>query len=354
MSSHNYKELDTTSVLDSSGRGHKSWLAGRPTAFWVGIVIFVLCLAFNLKSGGIFLSADSLEALALDGAVGILLASGMTFLLAAGQLDLSLGANLVLSSVAAAMVIKSIAPIGAEQPSDSRAVTASLLGVVAAVLCGAVFGLLNGLIVTKMHVNSFIATLGTALAASGLVLVVTNGSNVSGMPELLQSTIGTSSLFGVIPYQTVVVALVVGGLWFLMRCSRLGLHSVAIGSSYAASSRSGMNITSTVVRLFVLMGTLGGLAGFLTLSRFSTTVIGGSRDAALAAIAAAVIGGTSLFGGVATVGGSVVGALLPVVLAAGLIVIGVPSFYQQIVVGLILILAVYVDNRRRSRREANR
>ena len=328
-------------------------MQGRSTAFWVGIVVVVLVLVFNAMSGGVFTGPRSINGLLLDGAVGILLACGVTFLLAAGLLDLSVGANLVLSSVAAATTLKAVLGEGLGYDGGTgRLVAACALALLAAIATGVTFGVVNGLVVTKLKVNSLIATLGTGGAATGLALVLTDGSNITGFPSEIQRTIGTASVLDLFPVQTLAVLVIAGYLWFAMRRTRLGLYAVAIGSSTQAARRAGIGVDGMIVKLFVQMGALAGLAGFLGLVRFSTTSIGGSEGAALAAIAAAVIGGTSLFGGVATVGGSIVGAFLPVVLGSGLIVIGVPSFYQQIVVGVILILAVYIDQERRSRRLA--
>lgn len=333
--------------------GARQWLLLRPTAFWIALVEIALIIGFNFKSDGLFLTRESLMNLALDAAVGMLLAVGMTFLLAAAQLDLSVGANLVLSSCVAAWVITKFIPIADSFTAPGpKVVWTSLLACLAAIASGTAFGVVNGVIVTKLRVNSFIATLGTAGAASGLVLVWTNGSNITGFPSSLQTEFGVASIRGLLPYQMLIVLVISVVLWFVMRKTRLGLHAVALGSSPSAVRRSGVSSTSVLIRLFAIVGALAGLAGFFVMARFSTTNIGGSQDAPLAAIAAAVIGGTSLFGGVATVGGSMVGSLLPVILASGLIVIGVESFYQQIVVGLILILAVYIDQERRSRRES--
>ena len=333
--------------------GARQWLLLRPTAFWIALVEIALIIGFNFKSDGLFLTRESIMNLALDAAVGMLLAVGMTFLLAAAQLDLSVGANLVLSSCVAAWVITKFIPIADSFTAPGpKVVWTSLLACLAAIASGTAFGVVNGIIVTKLRVNSFIATLGTAGAASGLVLVWTNGSNITGFPPSLQTEFGVASISGLLPYQMLIVLVISAVLWFVMRKTRLGLHAVALGSSPSAVRRSGVSSTSVLIRLFAIVGALAGLAGFFVMARFSTTNIGGSQDAPLAAIAAAVIGGTSLFGGVATVGGSMVGSLLPVILASGLIVIGVESFYQQIVVGLILILAVYIDQERRSRRES--
>jgi ribose transport system permease protein len=349
MSAHS----SSSTIRPSRSTDLLRWTQGRSTAFWVGVVVVVLILVFNVASGGVFTGTRSINGLLLDGAVGILLACGVTFLLAAGMLDLSVGANLVLSSVSAAATLKAFLGNGfAYDGGTGRLVVACVVALAAALATGVAFGIVNGLVVTKLKVNSFIATLGTGGAATGLVLVLTDGSNITGFPSDIQRTIGSASIGDILPVQTALVLVIAGYLWFSMRRTRLGLYAVTIGSSTQAARRAGIRVDRTVIKLFAQMGLLAGLAGFLGLVRFSTTTIGGSEGAALAAIAAAVIGGTSLFGGVATVGGSVVGAFLPVVLASGLIVIGVPSFYQQIVVGMILILAVYIDQERRSRRLA--
>lgn len=328
-------------------------LTAGSTAFWVGLLVVVLYIGFGIKSDGIFFTKAAINTILLDAAVGILLACGMTFLLAAAQLDISVGPNLVLSSVAASYVVTGIA--GTRSGVDvagSQVVLAAIAGCATAMTAGAIFGLINGLIVTRMKVNAFIATLGTGGMAAGAVLVITNGTNINEFPLALQTSFGAYSIRDLVPIPALLALVVAAFLWFVMEKTRFGVYTVAIGTSREAAMRSGVTVTRVTVRLFVMAGLLAGLGGFLTIARFATTNISGGQTESLAAIAAAVIGGTSLFGGKASVGGSTIGALLPVVLASGLIVIGVSSFYQQIVIGGILILAVYVDQQRRRRREA--
>jgi ribose transport system permease protein len=177
--------------------------------------------------------------------------------------------------------------------------------------------------------------------------VVSNGVNVPFVPRVLQTGFGVLKLFGVIPYPMIVVLIISGALWYTLRSTRFGLHTLAIGSSREAAERAGIRSSRHVMALFVLMGALAGVAAVLDLTRFATTNIGGHQTTALAAIAAVVIGGTSLFGGRATIAGSMVASLIPVILGTGLVILGVPSFYQLIVVGAILIAAVFIDQRRR-------
>ena len=220
--------------------GARDWLLHAPTAFWIALVEIALIIGFNIRSDGLFLTKDSVMNLALDAAVGMLLAVGMTFLLAAAQLNLWVGANLVLSSCVAALVSARIIPIEESFTARQGPRWTSLLACGAAIACGTAFGLVNGLIVTKLRVNSFIATLGTAGAASGLVLVWTNGSNITGFPEQLQTEFGVASIDGLLPYQMLIVLVIAAFLWFVMRKTRLGLHAVALGSSPSAVRRSGV------------------------------------------------------------------------------------------------------------------
>ncbi len=147
----------------------------------------------------------------------------------------------------------------------------------------------------------------------------------------------------------IVVLIISAALWYTLRATRFGLYTLAIGSSREAAERAGIHSRRHILVLFIMMGSLAGVAAMLDLTRFATTNIGGHQTTALAAIAAVVIGGTSLFGGRATIAGSMVASLIPVILGTGLVILGVPSFYQLIVVGAILIAAVFIDQRRRER-----
>jgi ribose transport system permease protein len=315
-------------------------------------IVIVLIVVFGVLSpNGAFFRVSNLSTITLNVSVTMLLAVGITFVLAAGELDLSIGSNVVLSSVVAAQVLVGLSGTTeqvrmGEYPNLALGIVA---GSIAAVLAGTLFGAVNGLLVTRLRVNSFIVTLGTMGIGTGLAYVVSNGVNVPNVPRVLQTNFGIQKLFGVVPYPMIVVLVVSAVLWYVLRATRFGLHTLAIGSSREAAERAGIRSRAHVMALFVMMGALSGLAAILDLTRFATTNIGGHQTTALAAIAAVVIGGTSLFGGRATIAGSMVASLIPVILGTGLVILGVPSFYQLIVVGAILIAAVYVDQRRRER-----
>lgn len=335
----------------------RSWasrlLSGtRSTPVGMALIVLGLIVIFGLLSpNGAFFRVSNLTTMTQNVSVAMLLAVGITLVLAAGELDLSIGANVVLSSVVAAKVLVALSG-SFEEVKIGEYPTLGLglvLGGVAGVLTGAAFGAVNGLLVTRLRINSFIVTLGTLGIGTGLAFVLTSGTNVPYVPRVIQTGFGVQKLFGLIPYPMIIVLVISLGLWYTLHSTRFGLHTLAIGSSREAAERAGIRSSKHVLMLFILMGALAGVAALLDLTRFATTNIGGHQTTALAAIAAVVIGGTSLFGGRATIAGSMVGSLIPVVLGTGLVILGVPSFYQLIVVGAILIIAVFVDQRRRER-----
>jgi ribose transport system permease protein len=218
--------------------------------------------------------------------------------------------------------------------------------VLAALVTGTAVGVVNGLLVTRLRVNSFVVTLGTMGIATGSAQVITNGSNVPNLPLTLQSGIGLRTLAAVpVP---LVVSLVAGAVGVaLMTQTAFGRHGLAIGSASSAARRAGVNVSGTTVAVFALSGLLAGAAGVLDLTRFGTTALSGHETDVLQALSAVIIGGTSLFGGRASVAGSVVATFIPTVLLAGFVMVGVAPFYQGIAIGVVLILAVWIDGLRR-------
>ncbi len=321
------------------------------TALVMAAVDGLLIVLFGLMSANhLFFGLVSLQNIGFNAAQIVLLAVAATFELAAGQIDISLGSMLVLSSIVGGEVIQHVGGTTAQIQADQypHLALALTLGVLACVGTGAAFGLVNGLIVTRLKVNSFIATLGTTGIGAGIAFIITNGADLAYQPTWLQDNLGAKVVADVpLP------ALIVGGfvlvLWAVMRFTRFGLHTLAIGSSETSAERAGLRVARHTVAIYVLAGALCGFASLLDLSRFATTNVAGHTNDALAAVAGAVIGGTSLFGGRASVIGAMFGALLAVILQTGLIAVGLTPFYQQVAVGIVLIAAVYADRRRQSR-----
>jgi len=300
-------ELAQFSGARASGSFGRLAAAARSTPVGMaGIVIALIVIFGVLSPNGAFFRVSNLSTITLNVAVTMLLAVGITFVLAAGELDLSIGSNVVLSSVVAAEVLVGLSGTSdqvrvGEYPDLALGVVA---GTMAGILAGALFGAINGLLVTRLRINSFIVTLGTMGIGTGLAYVVSNGVNVPNVPRVLQTSFGIQKLFGVVPYAMVVVLVISLGLAYMLRSTRFGLHTLAIGSSREAAERAGIRSSRHVMALFILMGTLAGVAGtILGISEGNLTPASG--ELFLFVIFAAVI-----LGGIGSIYGAMGGALL--------------------------------------------
>ena len=328
-----------------------SFSFARRPALWIALIDGLLILGFGLGSAGhVFWNGSNFTNMGLDSAEVVLLATGSAVLLSAAEIDISLGANVILSSVVGGRVMVSVAGINPDFTTYQHLGRGIAVGLLVAIATGAAFGLVNGLIVTQLRVNSFITTLGTLGVGTGLALVISGGANVQGIPSSLQENFGVRSVGGV-PLPALVCAVLVGLVWLVFSVTRFGLHTVAIGSSRPAATRAGIDIAPHVLKLFVLVGFFAGICGTIDISRFVTTNLSGHQTDALSAIAGAVIGGTSLFGGRLSIPGAILGALLAVILQTGLVIVGLQPFYQLIAIGTVLILAVFVRTRAIERSE---
>jgi ribose transport system permease protein len=224
-----------------------------------------------------------------------------------------------------------------------------IVGLVVALAGGCAWGLLNGFLVTKAKIPPFIVTLGTLGMALGSALLITGGVDEREVPFKLITTIGSGKLFNQIPYLVLIAAVVALVFGIILAQTRFGRYTYAIGSNAEGVRRTGVDVDRHLIKVYALGGTLAGLAGFMALARFGTTSIGGHSTDNLDAIAGIVIGGTSLFGGVGTILGTVVGVFIPAVLRNGFVIVGVQPFWQQVAVGAVLIAAVYFDQLRRAR-----
>jgi len=321
----------------------------RSTAFWILVILVVLVAIFGyLTPNNVFLKPETLFTVGLNASQMLILAVGATIQLASKNMDLSVGTNLILTSTLAAKILKMVAGTPAEimagsYPDLGMAIVAA---VAASILFGGLFGMLNGLIVTKLKMEAFIATLATMMVYWGISLVITQGASEVGIPRALQMGFGHKKLFDLIPLPLVVALVISGIMWLMMRYTKFGLYTCAIGSSKESSERSGINTDLYVVSIFVLVGILAGIAGFFDLARFATTNPQGHQTDGLLAITAAVMGGTSLKGGRASIPGAMLGALIPTIIQTGLVIMSVGAFYQMIATGVFLVIAVYLDQKR--------
>lgn len=320
-------------------------IATALTSNWVFLSLVVLIAFFSVKAGGTFLDVNNFRDIAFNASGTMLLAVGTAYLIIGGQLDLSIGSVLVFSQVVGAKVIVAMAgPVTRNYP---HAITAIVAGFAVSIAVGASWGLLNGVLVTRLRIPSFIITLGTLGMALGLAQVITKGADVTGLPTQMVTDIGLKRLLGLpVPVWIAVVIAVIAGL--VLAKTSFGRYTYAIGSNAEAARRSGIKVNRHTIVLFTFMGGLAGLAGVLDVARYTTTEVSGHSSDNLVAIAAVIIGGASLYGGRGTIFGTAVGVLIPAVLNNGLVIINVQPFWQTVAIGAILIVAVAVDNIKRS------
>jgi ribose transport system permease protein len=311
-------------------------VAGSST--WIGLILVGLVVVFSVLSPSSFLSAANARNIATDAAVLLVLATGMTYVIITAGIDLSIGAVLVFSGVVSAKAMNAAG-------GDDWGVI--VLGLAVALVAGLAWGVINGALIAKARIPPFVVTLGTLGASLGAALVITGGVDARSVPFKLVTTIGTGQLLGQIPWLVVIAFAVTIVFGVVLGATRFGRYTYAIGSNEEAARRAGVAVDRHLVKVYALAGTLAGLAGFLSLARFSTTTIGGHDTDNLQVIAAVVIGGTSLFGGIGTMLGSVFGVFIPAVLQNGFVILGVQPFWQQIAVGAVLVGAVYLDQLRR-------
>jgi ribose transport system permease protein len=306
----------------------------------IGLVLLALLIVFSILRPQEFTSADNARNVATDAAVLLVLATGMTFVIITAGIDLSVGGVLVFAGVVGAKAMNGVGGNGWGT---------LLLGLAVCLAAGMAWGILNGFLVAAARIPALIVTLGTLGMSLGAALLISGGVDERSVPFKLVDDVGTGRLFGQIPWLVIVAFAValVGGI--ALSATRFGRYAYAIGSNQEAVRRAGISVTAQLIKVYALAGTLAGLAGYLSLARFGTTTVGGHNTDNLNAIAAVVIGGTSLFGGVGTVVGTVIGVFIPAVLQNGFVIVGVEPFWQQIAVGAVLIAAVYFDQLRRAR-----
>jgi len=312
-------------------------LSGSSTSILIALV--ALIAIFALLRPEEFFAVSNARNIATDAAVLLILATGLAYVVITAGIDLSVGAVLVFSGVVSAKLMNSMGGSGWG---------VLLAGLAAALAAGCAWGVLNGFLVTKGRIPSFIVTLGTLGMALGSALLITGGVDEREVPFKLIETVGTGRLFDQIPYLVLIAAAVALVFGAILAQTRFGRYTYAIGSNAEGARRAGVDVDRHLIKVYALCGTLAGLAGYLSLARFGTTTIGGHSTDNLDAIAAIVIGGTSLFGGIGTIVGTVVGVFIPAVLRNGFVIAGVQPFWQQVAVGAVLIAAVYLDQLRRS------
>ena len=337
---------------------------------WVflGLMVLFFVIAVPVTTGGSvnFLTIRDSQNILVAIIPVLLLGLGQTFVIIAAGIDLSVGWVMSLASVLSALALRAAFNGGAPL------FPAVLIGFAAGVGGAAAVGFVNGVIIAKLKVPAFIVTLGTSFIVRGVAYLMSENTTVIGLPAGIRAYGNDALVYYIrgpggglyflhrpevsgellrrmdiiLPYPVVVTAFVVAWAVFLLHKTQFGRHTYAIGGSMDAAVRSGIPVDRQVIMLYMLSAATSGIAGFLSTLRFTagSAVIG--DPLLLSSIAAVIIGGVSLFGGAGTVIGTVIGALIIAVLTTGLVMLNVDAFWQFIVVGTVVIVAVLIDQSR--------
>jgi ribose transport system permease protein len=309
-------------------------------SFQILLVLVLIYLIFTALAPDTFPGWVNMRQVIQNVSILAILGIAMTYIIITSGIDLSVGSVLVFSGVIAA---KAMVAIGGDGWGTA------VVGIVLSILSGIAWGILNGLLIAKAKVPPLIVTLGSLGAALGLAQVITGGIDIRQVPAVLADTIG----YGNVPFTTIPIISVIALVFLIifgviLHKTRFGLYTYAIGSNEESARRVGVKVDRHLIMIYGLSGALAGVAGILSLAQYSTTAIAGQSNTNLNVIAAVVIGGTSLFGGLGTIFGTVVGLFIPAILQNGFVITGVQPFWQQVAVGAVLVAAVYIDQRRRA------
>ena len=296
-------------------------------------VLIILAVAFHYLGEERFLTGQNLSIVAQLAAINTVLGAGMTFVILTGGIDLSVGSVLAASAMAA--LIASLIPDW------------GMLGIPAALLTGLLFGLINGSLIAFGRLPPFIVTLGSLTAVRGLARLMGSDSTIFN-PDLPFAFIGNAVIpvapgFG-IPVLAIIAIVVILVSWFVLRRTVLGIWIYAVGGNQAAARLSGIKVWRILLFVYAVSGLLAGLGGVMSAARlFAANGLQLGQSYELDAIAAVILGGTSFVGGIGSIWGTLIGALIIAVLSNGLTLVGVSDIWQFIIKGLVIIGAVALD-----------
>ena len=328
--------------------------------FWPWLFLFALLIIFSVSGRGFF-DLFNFQSILANASIGLIMALGLTFVIIAGGIDLSVAYVMGLSSVASAMVMSRL---GGEVPLFVVVVAGLLAGLIA----GLVSGIVNGVLVARFRVPPFIGTLGTYGVSQGAAFLLSGGQPVSVQINGL-GQIGNGSLFyyqpsvgftflsqpaglssadlrkvvAILPHPLTLMIVMIVVCWWLLAKTRFGQHTYAIGGNVEAALRAGVPVQRHIISIYVLSATLAAIAGVLYTVRFTNGAAPAGEPLLLDSIAAVVICGVSLFGGAGTILGTVIGTIIIAVIQNGLVILAINPFWQYISVGVVIIMAVLVD-----------
>jgi putative xylitol transport system permease protein len=323
---------DSTGVMNPTQLAAIHSLKTLANKYGILLAFIVLCAVLSV-SNEFFLTWNNWTNIIRQTSINAILAIGVTFVILTKGIDLSVGAVMALAgAVGASLAI-------AANPQNIALV------VLTACAAGALLGWINGVAVAKLSLPSFVVTLGMLSVARGVTYIFTDGQPITNLsPSLLW--LGRGTFLGV-PVPIVIMAVVFAVAWFVLRHTVFGRHVYAVGGSEKSAATSGIKVSRVITSAYVISGLLAGLAGLVLTARTTAALPQAGVAYELDAIAAVVIGGTSLAGGKGTLVGTLLGALIIGTINNGLDLMGVSSYYQQVIKGAIIVGAVLLDTSRR-------
>ena len=322
-------------AIPASRQARLQLVAGQALSrYGIIIAFFVLCAVLS-GLNEYFLTRGNITNVLRQASINGILAIGQTFVILTGGIDLSVGSLLAVCGILGAQVVTG---------DDPRSpVLALLIGIGA----GAGLGVVNGAVVARLRVPAFVATLGMLSVARGLTFISNDGMPVPNLSDSFLA-LGQGFVAGV-PVPVILFGLTVLVAWIVLRFTTYGRYVYAVGGNERSARTSGIATRKVIFSVYVISGALAGLSGLLLAARTTSALPQAGLSYELDAIAAVVIGGTSLTGGVGSVVGTLFGALIIAVISNGLDLMGVSSYYQQVIKGAIIVLAVMLDTSRRAR-----
>ncbi|TLP49164.1 MULTISPECIES: ABC transporter permease subunit [Cohaesibacter] len=316
-----------SSAPTSNSKNSSAQFKGIIRALGMLPVLILLALAFHALTGK-FLAAGNLSIVLQQASINIVLAAGMTFVILTGGIDLSVGSILAASAMAA--VIMSLIP------------GLGWIGVPAGIALGLVFGLVNGAFVAVLKLPPFIVTLGSLTAVRGIARLLGGDTTVFNA-DLPFAVIGDGTILGV-PILAIIAISVIILSWFILRRTILGTWIYAVGGNEEAARLTGIKVPLVLLFVYAMSGMMSGLGGVMSAARlYAANGLQLGQAYELDAIAAVILGGTSFVGGVGSITGTLIGALIIAVLSNGLILTGTSDIWQFIIKGLVIIAAVTLD-----------
>lgn len=304
----------------------------KSTAGAVLIVTILMTVIVQLLTGH-FYTAYNLSTFSRSASFTIIIGFAQTLVLLLGGIDLSVASVAGLCS----MIFAMLTTVGGVNP---------FLSIAIALMAGVALGAINGIFICSLNLTPFIVTLATSALYKGIIYVATKGIPLTGIPESV-TIIGQGTLFGIIPYPAIIMVILAVILIYMLRYTSFGRHIYAVGGNEHAAKIVGIQINKTKMAVYALTGFISALAGILMVLRLGSSQVNIGENWAMPSITAGVLGGTSMNGGSGGIGGTIVGGLLMSVISFSISLLGISSYWDQIVTGVVVLIAVAIDAIRR-------